>query len=122
MSKEILVVEDEPGIRDILNYVLTNAGYRVTTAKNALDFFQIIENHHPELILLDVMLPDGNGLELSKAIKTNPKTSHIPVIIVSAHTSVAEVFEESGADDFIRKPFDIDNLIWTVEKQLRENV
>ncbi len=118
MKKRVLVVEDEKDIRDILNYILTTSGYEVNTANNAFNFFKEIELSKPDLILLDVMLPDGNGLELCKAVKNSPQTAHIPVIIISAQISVSEVFEESDADDFIPKPFDIENVVWRVEKHL----
>lgn len=118
MKKYIHVVEDNEDIRYIVEFFLSDFDYEVQVSANVKEFSASMEKPLPDLYLLDVMLPDGNGLEICKHIKNNAQTQHIPVIIMSAHSNEEEVRKEGCANDFISKPFDLHDLISAIEKQL----
>lgn len=118
MNKHIQIVEDDGDIRFIVEYILEDANYIVETFENATTFNNRGRIEDVDLIILDVMLPDGNGIELCRNLKTSNKTDKIPVIIMSAHAGSQSVLEEACADDFINKPFDLDNFLIRVKKIL----
>lgn len=118
MDKLIHVVEDDDDIRFIVEYILIESGYRVESSASANEFSKYIGHIRPDLILLDVMLPDGNGIEICRDLKSDLETQEIKVIIMSAHAAEKAVLEEACADDFISKPFDLDYLIDHVKKIL----
>jgi two-component system phosphate regulon response regulator PhoB len=118
MGKLIYVVEDDDDIRFIVEYILIESGYRVESSATAKEFITCITHVKPDLILLDVMLPDGNGIELCRDLKSDIETKEIKIIIMSAHAAEKAVLEEACADDFISKPFDLDYLIDHVKKIL----
>nr|WP_068889410.1 response regulator [Pedobacter panaciterrae] len=120
MAKLIHVVEDDEDIRFIVEYVLIEAGYEVVTSGTSKEFYKKIAVQHPELILLDVMLPDGNGIDICRSLKTDDKTSHISIIIMSAHAAERAVLEEACANGFISKPFDLDDMLNAVKKVLND--
>lgn len=120
MDKLIHVVEDDDDIRFIVEYILMETGYKVTSSATAKEFNEYITTARPDLILLDVMLPDGNGIEICRKIRSSKDTSEMKVIIMSAHAAEKAVLEEACADDFISKPFDLDYLIDHVKKILPE--
>jgi two-component system phosphate regulon response regulator PhoB len=111
VGKIIQVVEDDPDIRFILEYVLVDSGFILET----FDSIKAFSNRHRkvdiDLILLDVQLPDGNGIELCNHLKTSELTRHIPVVIMSANASSSRAIIEGKADDFIAKPFDVDVFV-----------
>lgn len=113
--KEIFIVEDDDGIRDLIEFLLVSQQYIVKTFPTARSFKNTVSGETPDLFLLDIMLPDGNGLDLCKELKKNTATSNIPVVLMSAH---ADINRMEGADDFIAKPFDVDELLNRIEKQL----
>jgi two-component system phosphate regulon response regulator PhoB len=118
MNKHIQIVEDDGDIRFIVEYILEDANYIVETFENATTFNNRLRIDNVDLIILDVMLPDGNGIDLCRNLKTNNQTVNIPVIIMSAHAGSQSVMEEACADDFINKPFDLDNFLTRVKKIL----
>jgi len=118
MGKRIHIVEDDEDIRFIIYYILTDSGYTVTESGTAKEFQEYISTEKPDLILMDVMLPDGNGIVLCRKLKENPQRSDVPVIIMSAHAAEKSVLEEACAEDFISKPFDINIFLAVVNKQL----
>jgi two-component system phosphate regulon response regulator PhoB len=118
MNKHIQIVEDDGDIRFIVEYILEDANYIVETFENATTFNNRGRIEDVDLIILDVMLPDGNGIELCRNLKNNSKTVKIPVIIMSAHAGSQSVLEEACADDFINKPFDLDNFLTRVKRIL----
>jgi two-component system alkaline phosphatase synthesis response regulator PhoP len=120
--KTILVVDDEKDIVDLLKYNLKKEGYNVLTAgngKQALDQ----SKHQPDLIILDVMMPEVNGLEVLKRLKADQNTSSIPVIFLTAKgTELDEVIGlELGADDYIVKPISIPKLIARIKNAFRRH-
>jgi len=118
MSKRIQIVEDDEDIRFIIAYVLKENGYQVEISGTVTDFKSTLPDYHPDLILLDVMLPDGNGIELCKELKSKLLTSHIPIIIMSAHATEKAAIHAACAEEFIAKPFDLDDLVALIKKQL----
>ncbi|MDR6782417.1 two-component system phosphate regulon response regulator PhoB [Pedobacter africanus] len=118
MAKRIHIVEDDEDIRFIVEYLLRDENYEVESFGSAKEFDQGIKDNKPDLIILDVMLPDGNGISICRNLKTNSDTLHIPIIIMSAHAAEKSVLEEACADDFISKPFDLDYFLQRVKKQL----
>ena len=118
MPKLIQVIEDDEAIRDVIEFILQQSDYDVTVASNAKEFKINLFNTLPDLILMDVRLPDGNGLQLCRKLKQSLDTKHIPVIIISANATAEESSREALADDFLAKPFDLNELLRRIEKQL----
>lgn len=114
--KEIFIVEDNDHIRELLEFILIDQDYAVKSFPNARSFQQLITTKHPDLILMDVMLPDGNGLEMCKTLGDNEDTCGIPVILMSAHANISK---DNCAVDFIPKPFDVEDLINRIGIQLK---
>lgn len=114
--KEIFIVEDDDGIRELIEFLLVSQHYSVKTFPNARAFHRTVPDEIPDLFLLDIMLPDGNGLDLCKELKKNKDTREIPVVLMSAH---ADITITEGADDFIAKPFDVDELLLRIRQQLK---
>jgi two-component system phosphate regulon response regulator PhoB len=117
MKRSIHLVEDNEDIRYIVEFFLSDSDYQVQVSASVAEFISSMDEPLPDLYLLDVMLPDGNGLEICRHIKENKNTKHIPVIIMSAHSNEAEVKRDSDADAFIAKPFDLNDLAACIEKQ-----
>ncbi|RZJ20136.1 MAG: response regulator transcription factor [Acinetobacter sp.] len=118
MNKTIYVVEDNDDIRELVEYLLETEGYKVSGFPNATTFKEEIKNTTPDAVVLDIMLPDGNGIEICNNLKSTAATEKIPVLLMSANTNVSMINSESKADDFIGKPFDIDDLVGRVRKLL----
>ncbi|MBC7915497.1 MAG: response regulator [Pyrinomonadaceae bacterium] len=118
MDKRIVVIEDEDNVRETLELLLSNAGFTVRSSSTGKDVFNIIDEFNPDVILLDVMLEDMDGRDICRSIKTNPHTSHIPVLMLSAVPEVYNAIAEVGANDVISKPFDEYTLINRIERQL----
>lgn len=121
MAKKVLVIEDDKDIRDTVTFALEDDGYEVISSDNA-KILKSIDQHQPDLILLDNWLTDwssdANGQQLSKELKSNPATSHIPVIIVSAVSNIKDIAEAGLADGYLRKPFDLTDLSAVVKKHI----
>ena len=107
MMSKILIVEDETDIVELLAYNLHQVGFETTTASNGEDALRHVNIHPPDLILLDLLLPGVDGLEVCRMLKDNPETAHIPVIMLTAKGERTDriVGLELGADDYITKPF-----------------
>ncbi len=107
MMSKILIVEDEPDIAELLAYNLHQAGFETITAINGEDAFRQVNTRLPDLILLDLLLPGMDGLEICRMLKQNLKTADIPVIMLTAKGEKTDriVGLELGADDYITKPF-----------------
>ena len=117
----ILVIEDEPDIRRTLEYNIAREGFNVFTASSISEAEEAIKSHSISLVLLDLMLPDGSGLELCKKIKSNPKTEYVPVLILTAKDDEVDkvVGFELGADDYVTKPFSVRELILRIKAVLK---
>jgi DNA-binding response OmpR family regulator len=122
ITKKILVIEDDKDIRDTIVYILQEENYEVIASEDS-KILKSINDYKPNLILLDNWLTDwksdANGQQLSKGLKSNPATSHIPVIIISAVSNIKEIAEAGLADGYLRKPFDLNELIEIVKHHLK---
>jgi DNA-binding response OmpR family regulator len=110
-TKRILVVDNDPAILDVMEEVLSYEGFVVKTYIDTDNIFTCIDNFHPNLVLIDYILDGINGGELCAQIKKNPQTSSLPVIIMSAYSKVLLSLGNYGCDDFIAKPFDLDDFV-----------
>ena len=121
MNENLLVVEDEPDIRKNLEYNLGREGFKVSAVGSLSDANQKINNNNFALIILDLMLPDGSGLDLCKQIKNNIQTEAIPIIILTAKDDEVDKLLgfELGADDYVTKPFSVKELILRIKAVLK---
>lgn len=117
----ILIIEDEPDLQQVLKFNLERQGHTVTLASSGSDGLRCVGREQPELVLLDVMLPDIFGSEVCRTLKEDPETRHIPVIMVTAKGSEQDRIEgfTLGADDYITKPFSIRELTLRIEAIMR---
>ncbi len=118
MKKCILICDDDEGILDVTAMVLESFGYRVVPIINSLKVLDTVHIENPDLVILDLWMPGINGEQLLEAIKTNPETCDTPVIIISASRDGSSVAKQSGANDFLEKPFDIDVLTERVKQYI----
>ncbi|WP_316736660.1 response regulator transcription factor [Pedobacter aquatilis] len=118
MGKRICVLEDNEDIRDIIGYILNEEEYEVKYFSNIADFKNGANKFDANLYLLDVMLPDGNGIDLCCELKADKKTQNMPIVMMSANYSPAEMKNKCMADDFIPKPFDIDDFVHRLDAQI----
>lgn len=114
---EIYVVEDNQDIGFILEYVLTEEGFQVKLLSSAAEFKTAFNLALPDIFLLDVMLPDGNGIELCDQIKKDLRSKQLPVLIMSANADITSA-HTCHADEFIPKPFDLSDLIDKIKHHL----
>lgn len=119
----IYVVEDDMNIREIESYALKNSGYTVIEFECARDFYKKLQVRVPDLILLDIMLPDEDGIRIMKKLRGKADTKEVPVIMVTAKTTEIDKVKglDSGADDYITKPFGVMELISRVKALLRRS-
>lgn len=119
--RKIFCVEDDVNIRELLEYTLKNSGFDVSCFECASAFFDTIETRLPDLVLLDIMLPDMDGMEILKHIRESGRTKNLPVIMLTAKSSGLDKIKglDGGADDYITKPFDILELISRINAVLR---
>ncbi len=112
MSEPILVVEDNSDISLLLQLVLESAGYQVATIDDGRDALTQVEKLHPQLVVMDIMMPEVSGLQVSRKIREKPDYQSLPILLVSAIDRLRdEQLKDSGADAIIYKPFDLDHLI-----------
>jgi DNA-binding response OmpR family regulator len=118
--KLILVADDEPDIVTIVEMILRSQGYDVLKAANGLEALELAERYSPDLILLDIMMPDMDGWEVLRLLHVDPSTAEIPVAMISAKTgSRAKITSmQEGAVDYITKPFDSQELLTKVRELL----
>ena len=121
MREKILIVEDEPDIIKMLEYNLKKEGFRITSVSDGREALRRSEREHPDIIILDLMLPEIDGLEVCKTLKQSSDTADIPVIMLTAKAQETDkiVGLELGADDYITKPFSIRELTARVKAVLR---
>ena len=121
MSSQVLIIEDEPDIRKTIDYNLTKESFKVVQAGSIEEGEKALVSNQIDVIILDLMLPDGSGLTLCRDIKSDDKTKHIPIIILTAKTEEVDrvVGFELGADDYVTKPFSVRELILRVKAILK---
>jgi phosphate regulon transcriptional regulator PhoB len=122
-TKNLLIVDDEPDLVELVAYNLKKEGFSVTSAPNGEEALQKIRKTEYHLILLDLMLPGMQGIELCRLLRNNPKTEHIPIIMLTAKVDETDKIRglETGADDYMTKPFSPKELIARVNAVLRRS-
>ena len=120
-QKRILAVDDEPGIARLIKVNLERAGYRVETAGDGAEAFDLIQENKYDLIISDVMMPKMDGMELLQKIRTTPSLAHLPVIMLTAKSQDADVTQgyAAGTDMYLTKPFSPPELLTWVSRVLQ---
>ena len=111
--KKVLVVDDDEDILEVVELILTRNGFEVQTHPTSQNVPEIVNNYHPNLILLDVLLPGKSGTEICRDLKLSH--TDLPIILFSAHAIQEKEVNRCNADGFIKKPFDMKNLIGTIK-------
>jgi CheY-like chemotaxis protein len=117
-QKKILVVDDEPDILEFLQELLEQEGYTVAITDKAEYLEKLDDGGLPDLILIDVLLAGKDGREIVKQLKSQEETRHVPVIMFSAHPRAEEIARAAGADDFVAKPFEMDEVLTKIAKHV----
>ena len=119
----IFIVEDDKDIQEIEMIALKNSNYMVQTFDRACDLYKKLEEIIPDLVLLDIMLPDEDGYKIVRKLRSNPKTRRVPVIMITAKTTEMDMVKglDDGADDYIKKPFSVMELLSRVRALLRRS-
>ena len=119
----VFIVEDDPEIREMECYALNNSGFQTAGFENGTEFFRALSHETPGLILLDIMLPGRDGLDILRELKRDGHTASIPVILVTAKSTEMDTVRglDLGADDYISKPFGIMELVSRVRARLRHS-
>jgi two-component system, OmpR family, phosphate regulon response regulator PhoB len=117
----ILVIEDEKDLQKVLDYNLRQAGYKVWTASRGRDGLRLAREHHPDLILLDLMLPDIPGTDVCRALRAAPETAGVRILMLTARGEEIDrvLGFELGADDYVVKPFSVRELLLRIQAVLR---
>ncbi len=117
MKKKILVVDDDKSLLDAMTFMLTVEGYDVVT-NTGKSVIEAIKRHHPDIVLLDVLLSGRDGREICKKIKEQKSLQSTPIIILSAHPSAGKTYKKYRADAFLAKPFDNKDLFALIDNHI----
>jgi len=118
MNKKIFIFDDNTDILDLCTLILEDAGYEIKTSATSNNIVDQVSAYMPDLIFMDNWLPDVGGIDATQAIKADPSLKHIPVIYFSANNDVKALAETAGADTYLPKPFDIQELEDVVSRYL----
>ena len=120
----IYIVEDDQNIREIESFALKNSGYQIQDFSCAKDFYRALKDKTPDLVILDIMLPDEDGMEILQKLRRNPETRRMPIMMVTAKTTEMDRVKglDLGADDYMSKPFGVMELISRVKALLRRSM
>ncbi|MNK77263.1 Phosphate regulon transcriptional regulatory protein PhoB [compost metagenome] len=122
-KKNILVIEDNHAILDVITLILESEAFNVAGLNKGADFISHVHEFNPDVIIMDIMLPDTDGRELLKEIKATDTTKHIPVLMISARYNANNyTLDGIEADDFMAKPFNIDDLMDKIYALLKKGV
>src|SRR5205085_3034295 len=119
--ERVLIVDDDADIQRLVSYNLSQAGFRVSTAATGLAALEMVQKHPPDLIILDIMLPDLDGLEVCRTLRQRADSRRIPIIMLTARSEEVDrvVGFELGADDYVMKPFSPRELVLRVKSIFR---
>ena len=122
MNQKVFIIEDEPDLRDTLKYNFENEGFNVQSFANGKSFLNVVNQNKPNLIILDLMLPDMSGLDVCKQIRSNDDFNGISIVMLTAKSDEIDriVGFEIGADDYVTKPFSVRELILRVKVLLKK--
>jgi DNA-binding response OmpR family regulator len=115
-KQNILVLDDDPDIGTMIKMMLEYKGYSVTVSDRAEKMGEILHDNRVDLIIMDMLLSGTNGTDLCVELKQNKSTSHIPIMMISAHPNAKEICLGAGADEFISKPFDMQDILSRIGK------
>jgi CheY-like chemotaxis protein len=120
MKQHIIIADDDPGIQDIFQLIFERAGYGITIYPNG---DQLLNNYFelPNVFILDKQLSGIDGLDVCRFLKSQERTKHIPVIMLSANPNIGKIYKDAGADDFLEKPFKLHDLLALVNKYVTES-
>jgi two-component system phosphate regulon response regulator PhoB len=118
MKKSIYLLEDDDDITALVTYLVGEIGHEVIAHASIASLRLALANGLPDLLIMDVMLPDGSGPEVCRSLKADAATRQVPVLMMSAHVNGAALAEASAADDFIAKHFEIDDFSARVQRRL----
>jgi DNA-binding response OmpR family regulator len=119
MAKTVLIVEDEESVRELEKFILEQQGYEVMEARDGLEGLTKAEFRKPDLILLDLMMPDVSGGRMFDEMKRHPATEGIPIVVVTGKPDAHEIFDEQiGTDDVIMKPFEAEALLGRIKHHI----
>jgi DNA-binding response OmpR family regulator len=120
MGKRVLIADDEPNIVASLEFLMEQAGFEVKLAANGQEALELVASFHPDLVLLDVMMPVKNGYEVCQSLKSDPATRAVKVVMLSAKGRDVEVAKglELGADAYVTKPFSTRDLVAQIRDML----
>ena len=117
-KQRILVVDDDSGVLEAINIILVDSGFKVKTIMRADEFEKVMTSFRPDLVMLDIWMPKISGEELCRKIKGNDDLKKIPVVLLSASNRTEKISKKCKADDYLTKPFDMEDLIETVKRNL----
>jgi DNA-binding response OmpR family regulator len=120
-QEKILVLDDDTDIGTMIKMMLEYKGYAVAVSERAEQAAEVLQNNGVDLIIMDMLLSGVNGTDLCVELKKNSSTSHIPVIMISAHPNAKEICLEAGADEFISKPFDMQDILAKIDRLINKN-
>ncbi|MVN93038.1 response regulator [Mucilaginibacter aquatilis] len=115
-DKKVLICDDDEGILDMLGLILSDSGYQTIPVQNSLQIYEEIKREKPDLVLLDLWMPVLSGDQVLRTLRRSPDTEHLRVIVISASREGERIATEAGADGFLAKPFDLEQLISRVEQ------
>jgi len=121
-NTKILVLDDDPDIGTMIKMMLEYKGYTVTVSDRAIQAEEALRSNNIDLIIMDMLLSGVNGTDLCTDLKKNSSTSHIPVIMISAHPNAKEICLQAGADEFISKPFDMQDILSKIKHLINKSV
>lgn len=116
MNKKVLIIDDDPTILEAIKLTLELEDYETQIVSDSEKIMETTKTYMPAVILLDILLSGNDGCSIAKKLKEETETKNIPIIMISAHPSAKVMAKLAGADDFIAKPFDIDDLLNIVKK------
>lgn len=116
--KKILICDDDEGILEATKILLNQSGYDVELISDGKDILKAIRDVRPDVVLLDLWMPNLDAKKLLKKIKKEPELVNVPIIIFSASNETEKISKEIGANDFIKKPFEIEDLTLVIEKNI----
>lgn len=113
-QKKVMIADDDPGILDAVEAMLEYGGYEVSSTSNGATVLEMRDNF-PDLLLLDIWMSGTDGRDVCKKLKQEERSRHMPIIMISASTELEKSAKEAGADDFLEKPFDMEELLQKID-------